>query len=63
MFDTEDYESPKSSSNLGQARDTFVSPESNAIKTITAQTSRKRKYTDVVPGNHIGESFTIQVWL
>lgn len=60
MVDTEDNESHESSSTLGQARDSFLSPEFDAIKTVTAQTSRKRKHTDVEPENHIGEAFTVE---
>lgn len=61
MFDTENQESHESSANLGQARDTFLSPRSIAIETITAQASRKRKNNDVEHENYIGEAFTIEV--
>ena len=61
MFDTENHESQKSSSKPGQARGISLSLTSNAIDTIVAQASRKRKLTDVEHENDIGEAFTIKV--
>ena len=61
MFDREEYESHESSSNLGQARNIFLSLTWSTIETTTAQTSRKRKLTDVELENDIGEAFDIKV--
>lgn len=63
MFDTARHEPHESPSALGQTRDIFLPPLSDAIESIIAQTSRKRKLTDAEHGNDIGEVFTIKVWL
>lgn len=61
MFNTEDHECHESLPDLAQARDIFLPPTTNAIETILAQSSRKRKLNDVEHGNDIGEAFTIEV--
>ena len=61
MFDTEDNENQESPSDLGQARNIFLSPTSNRVATTNAQKSRKRKLSDVEGANECGEALTIVV--
>ena len=58
--DDDDDESHKSL-DLGQARDTVLPSTLNAVETITAQPSRKRKLTNIEHEQDVGDAFTIKV--
>ena len=61
MVATEDHCFQESWSGPGQSRDTFLSPTPDAIETVIAQASRKRKLNEIEYGNSIGEAFVIKV--
>ena len=63
MVGKEDHCFQETWSGPGQNGDTFLPPTTNAIETIIAQASRKRKLNEVEYGNSIGEAFTIKVWI
>ena len=61
MVATEDHYFQESWSCPGRSRDTFLPPTTDAIETVIAQASRKRKLNEVEYGDSIGEPFVIKV--
>ena len=61
MVATEDHYFQESWSGPGQSRDNFPPSTTDAIETVIAQASRKRKLNEVEYGNSSGEAFVIKV--
>lgn len=65
MFDRDDDDDDDEfhkSLDLGQSRNTVLPSTSNAaVKTTTAQPSRKRKLTNIEHEQDVGKAFTIKV--